>query len=114
MWLGLQGFTCPLGKRPAFAIQFYATERTLVSVGTFARATDRSRVPVDDSQSETTAMAARWLIPGHPALANTGRSARMMTAANPSASDAREVDRHARFGRQPHELKMSVTKHARE
>src|SRR5207245_4237513 len=90
MWLGLQGFTCPLGKRPAFAIEFYATERTLVSVGTFARATDRSRLPVDNSQSETTGMAARWLIPGHPALANTGRSARVMTAANPSARRSEE------------------------
>src|SRR5438093_12657058 len=110
MWLGLQGFTCPLGKRPAFAIQFYATERTLVSVGTFARATDRSRFPVDNSQSETTGMAARWLIPGHPALADTGGRARMMTAATPSARAAREFDRHPGAGRNSREVREVAAK----
>src|SRR2546428_13677670 len=113
MWLGLQGFTCPLGKRPAFAIQCYATERTLVSVGTFARATDRSRLPVDNSQSETTGTAARRLIPGHPALVHLGRSGRVRTAAYSMSRVTREFDVHAASARQPPQLTNKVTNYAK-
>src|SRR6266487_4744363 len=90
---------------PAVAIKFYATKRALVSVGTFARAAERSLFSVDNSQSRKTARKALWPIPCHPALKETKRSRRVTRAANPSAKDVAWYELHAGSRRKPRELR---------